>query len=442
MSSIRKQLLRWLIIGQLLAVTLAGLITYHYVRSELEDLFDDRLRKLALSVPAGNDYATESVPQLNNLEDSDDDFVIQIWKGNRLLASISHQPGLPEQAKPGFSTYWSNDMLWRSFAIQRGALFIQVSQPFSDRLEMSTSVALGAISPVLVLIVLLGGLVWVSVGRGLRPLNDLAAVLGRRRTFALDPLPVGGIPEEVLPLVASLNELLDRLGKALEEQRRFIADAAHELRTPLTAVQLQAQLLQRADSDLARDNAAEQIQAGIKRASHLVHQLLTLARMEPEEWQRSFSQVDLSALLKTVLVDHSAAAEKRQIDLGITRDTKLFIEGDGESLRIMLGNLIDNAIRYTPQGGRINVGLSKKDVLAQILVEDSGPGIPKEERGKVFKRFYRQPGTREMGSGLGLAIVQEVVSHHGGEIVLGNSASSQGLEVVITLPITQRGSPE
>jgi len=430
--------MRWLLIGQLLAVVLTGTITFFYVRGELEDLFDDRLRQLAFSIPTYGNFSLAEPMPLTSVQNGDDDFVIQVWKDDgTMLLHLNRSEGTPSLATEGFSNHLDNAMLWRSFVLRRGDNLVQVSQPFSDRLEMSTRVAFGAIAPVVALILVLGLLVRLSVNYGLSPLDTLAHALGKRRPYALDPLPAEGLPDEVLPLVLILNNLLERLDVALQGQRKFVADAAHELRTPLAAVQLQTQLLQKIEDAEERQHALLQIRAGAFRATHLVQQLLSLARLEPEDWQRPLAVIDLSEMIKSVVAEQAQSALSRQIDLGVSEDQPLSIYGDGESLRIMLSNLIDNALRYTPKGGQVDVALRKKGQTAQLEVLDNGPGIPAAERKQVFDRFYRQPGTSETGSGLGLAIVQEVVTRHRGEIILSGRENSQGLRVTVTLPLNQ-----
>ena len=256
----------------------------------------------------------------------------------------------------------------------------------------------------------------------------------------MEPLPSEDLPDEVLPLIVVLNDLLQRLDNALHSQRKFVADAAHELRTPLTAVQLQTQLLQRISDPGERQQALAQIRAGTARASHLVQQLLILARMEPEEWERPFIAVDLSALIKSVISEQAQFASTRQIDLGFTDDEPVSILGDSESLRIMLGNLIDNALRYTPEGGEVDVALHKTGEIVSLEILDNGPGIPPAERELVFSRFHRSPGTKGLGSGLGLAIIKEVISRHRGEISLSGRENSKGLKVTIRLPLNCSGS--
>jgi len=267
-----------------------------------------------------------------------------------------------------------------------------------------------------------------------RPLEQLTADIHQRQPKTLEPISEEGVPLEVAPLVQALNQLFGRLGEALERQRRFIADAAHELRTPLTAVQLQAQLLERTRNDDDRKEALRQVRAGAERAGHLVRQLLTMARLEPDDWQRPLIIVDLSALLKSVISDQTPAALHKQIDFGICRDTDLSIVGDVESLRVMFNNLVDNAIRYTPQGGRVDVRLFDCETVARIEIEDNGPGIPPADRDRAFARFYHQAPNGELGSGLGLAIVREVVERYRGTIELCAGEQGKGLRVVVNLP--------
>lgn len=436
MNSMRKRLLRWLLLGQLLAVVLCCIVSFFYVRNELEDLFDDRLRQLAYSVPINGDFELPSPPPLTNLQDDDDDFVIQVWDGDgTLLQHLNRKEGTPALAEEGFSTHASHDMLWRSFVLRQGERLVQTSQPFSDRLEMATGIAVGAIAPVLLLILVLGGIIWVSVRRSLRPLTMLTEQLRQRRPQALTPLPEQALPEELQPLVQALNGLLGRLQGALDGQRRFVADAAHELRTPLAAVQLQTQVLQRVDNEEERTAALSQIRAGTERAAHLVRQLLTLARLEPDDRQRPLERVDLCAEMKAVVAELAPAALRRDIDLGVCEAEPAVLFGDLEGLRILLGNLVDNAVRYTPSAGRIDVGLRCEGELACLTVADSGPGIPVAERERVFERFYRRAGSGVSGSGLGLAIVREVIDRHGGDIELTDGEHDRGLKVVVRLPL-------
>jgi two-component system OmpR family sensor kinase len=255
-------------------------------------------------------------------------------------------------------------------------------------------------SPFLLLLPLLGVLVWFSVGRELRSLEAVARAVGRRTVLTLDPLSEGGLPDEVRPLVGALNELLARLGRALDAQRDFVADAAHELRTPLTALRLQIQLAERAASDEERASAFATVSSGLNRATHVVEQLLTLARQEPEAEERIAEAVGLAALARQVVAERMPIAEAKAVDLGVTRAESLTVQADAESLRVLLANLIDNAVRHVQQGGRVDVAVFADRGCAVLEVIDNGPGIPAAERERVFDRFYRRPGNEVSGSGL------------------------------------------
>jgi two-component system OmpR family sensor kinase len=239
------------------------------------------------------------------------------------------------------------------------------------------------------------------------------------------------VPAEVKPLVAALNDLLARLGRALELQKSFIADAAHELRTPLTAVSLQIQIAERARTDDERAAAFAQLRAGADRAGRLVQQLLTLARSEPGAAERPLTTVDLTAIAREVVVEHAPIAEANGIELGLSADAPVTVAGDRDALRTLLANLVDNAVHYTPRGGTVDVGVTVKDGQACWIVTDTGPGIPVEEREHVFDRFYRRDIAGAGGSGLGLAIVQRVAQRHYATVDLADGLDGRGLAVTV-----------
>jgi two-component system OmpR family sensor kinase len=242
------------------------------------------------------------------------------------------------------------------------------------------------------------------------------------------------MPDEVAPLVDTLNALLSRLDTALTAQRRFVADAAHELRTPLTAIKLQAQIAQRSPDAKERQQALAELEAGVERAGHLVSQLLQMARLEPEGARGEATAVRLDELMKSVVGAFSAQAEARHIDLGITEASPVELIGRPDNLRVMLNNLVDNALRYTPPGGRVDLALALAGDRAILTVSDNGPGIPAEDRGPVFERFHRLAGGDIPGSGLGLAIVREVVHQHHAGIALDETPGG-GLTVRIDFPL-------
>jgi two-component system OmpR family sensor kinase len=260
----------------------------------------------------------------------------------------------------------------------------------------------------------------------------VAAEVGSRDVGALSPVVDADLPQEIRPLTHALNELLGRLGHALDAQRAFIADAAHELRTPLTALKLRIQLAERAGDEAERKAAFKELEQGFERALHTVQQLLTLARQEPGASTQTRQSVDLHELAGSAVADGAAAADAKRIDLGMAGEEKVFVEGDPAAIRILLDNLIDNAIRYTQPGGRVDVSLSADASSASIAVQDNGPGIPGGEMARVFDRFYRIPGTQAEGSGLGLAIVKRIADAHGARLEAVNM--NPGLRVSVVFP--------
>jgi two-component system OmpR family sensor kinase len=235
-------------------------------------------------------------------------------------------------------------------------------------------------------------------------------------------------------LVAELNSLLDRMSRALQSQQRFVADAAHELRSPITALKLQVQTLARAKNDAARDQAVQRLLGGVDRASRLVEQLLALARQDPLADAGGPVLLNLNACVELAASDVGPLAQARQIQLQYGDFADVDVHGDADSLRIMARNLLDNAVRYTPEHGKIRIEVATADAGVTLTIEDSGPGIPEENRDRIFDRFYRVPGTEPSGSGLGLAIVKAIAERHEADIELGNSALG-GLQVTVIFPV-------
>ena len=287
---------------------------------------------------------------------------------------------------------------------------------------MALTAAIRMLIPLLLLLPTMALLIWMFVSRSLSPLDKLAFAVTSRTAAVLDPLSEQQVPIEVLPLVQSLNGLLNRLGHALQTQRAFVADAAHALRTPFTALQLQAQLVERAGDDSTRAEAITELKLGLKRMTHVIQQLLILARSEPDSVARQTRETDLGQLARFVVGELSAVAGDKKIDIGaLTPVEQILVCGETEALHTMISNLLENAIRYTPMGGRADVSVGINEGRPYLEVVDSGPGIPAEEREKVFDRFYRSEGTTEPGTGLGLAIVKAIADSHGAKVFLGDS---------------------
>jgi len=430
-KSLRSRLLVALV-GAVLAVGLVtSAATYFAARAEIGELLDEQLRQVALSM---RDHARLDLGGLGRPGDPDHRVVVQIWDpSGGAIYSSDPTPPLALTRAPGFSTIEHAGRKWRMFTAVAGPRTIQVAEPTARRTELAANVALRILVPILASLPLLGALVWLLVGKGLAPLSRLARTIGGRSPTSLDPLPQTDLPEEVQPLVGALNGLLGRLETAFAAQRRFAADAAHELRTPLTALGLQIQLLEKARDENERAGAVDRLKHGVKRATRLVEQLLTLARLEPDSAEQPTERVALDALARTVVGDLAALAEAKPVALMIVRAEPVAVRGTEEALRILASNVVDNAIRYTPAGGRIEVHVFKVGDRAVLEVADTGPGIAPEERQRVFDRFYRVTGTEVPGSGLGLAIVKEVASLHGATLELAEGLDGGGLTVRVAM---------
>ncbi len=430
MNSINRRLLTLLLGGLMIAGMFAGGATYLKAREELDELFDYQLAQVAHAFSRQETIAPLPSSDINYEKESE--LAVQVWENGDLLSATPPNRTLPIQ-REGISTVYSGGKQWRAFVLRVGTRTIQVSQPIEARREISVNFALRSIVPLLLTFTFFALFIWLSVRKGLRPLTQVAEEISRRSPVALDPIPLIDLPAEVLPIVDRLNLLLEKLSSAMEAQKRFVADAAHELRTPLAAVGLQLRVLERSGDDAERAEASARLKDGIDRAARLVGQLLALARIEPEALPR-FSTVALTELTGEIVAERARMAIEKGIDLGMTVSEALIVTGEEESLRAMIGNLVDNAVRYTPSGGTVDVAVRRGTHEAIIEVLDTGPGISPEERGRVFDRFYRCMGADSGGSGLGLAIVKSAVERHGGTITLGEGHGGKGLKVTVGLP--------
>ena len=438
MNSIRHTLLVWLLAGLATIALAASGATYLAARREVGELLDLQLKQLAYSTRIDDllrgrqpGFDAHTAPPGNVTE-----LVTQIWDRDGVLVYWS-QPGmgLPVPATEGYSTIHHDGRDWRVYTLVQGSHALQVAQAQDERAAIARQTALRTLIPFLALIPFFGVLIWVGVGRGLQPLDAMSKALSRRRPDALAPLSERRMPDELQPLAASLNGLLERLSDAIAAQRRFTADAAHELRTPLAALKLQLDLARRATDPNARAGALDDLEAGVARASHVVEQLMTLARVEPEALAQTRTQCDLVTLAKDAIVSRAALAADKGIDLGLARETAAVVDGDPASLGILLSNLIDNALRHTPRGGRIDVSVERESDVAALVVADTGPGIAPEERERVFDRFYRGENAGETGSGLGLSIVKRIADAHHASIALDAPDHGSGLVVRVTFPL-------
>jgi two-component system OmpR family sensor kinase len=428
--SIRRRLLLALLSALVLVGLAASGATWFAVHREANELFDRQLQQTAFTLRDQTMLRSE-----NGLTEIDFDFIVQVWDPRGSVVYLSNQSILLPQSGDGFETLAVNGQDWRVFTLSQQDKTIQVAAPVSLRTDRAAAMALRILIPVAATIPLFALLIWLLVGQELKPLERIARAIRSRAPSSLEPLPAEDLPEEVLPMVSELNALLGRLREAIEAQKRFTADAAHELRTPLTALQLQIQLLERAHSPEDQREAIDALRAGAKRASHLVEQLLTMARLEPQAAAEPPSAVALQEIAGNVLAELEPLAEAKGVELRLgPRADAARVTGQASALHTLARNLVDNALRYTPPGGHVNIETRTEDGHAVLQVTDTGPGIPAEERARVFDRFYRLPGTGVQGSGLGLSIVKQIADSHRATIELGEPDQGRGLRVTVRFP--------
>jgi two-component system, OmpR family, sensor kinase len=434
--SLRGRLLWFLLAAITIAAVAQAFIAYRTALQDADQIFDYHMQQMALSlrsrIPLTSSEETANVetPVAGN-----DDLVVQVWSpdGVQVFKSVSHAR-LPQRAVLGFSNVRANGTTYRIFSIQANSQTVQVAQDLAVRRSMASNLALRTLGPIAVMMPILMLVVWWVVSGSLEPVARVRKQVASRQADDLSPVSEAGLPDEVRPLVHELNLLFGRVRTAFDAQQHFVGDAAHELRTPLAALKLQVQSLERAnDNPEARRIAIGRLGAGIERATRLVEQLLVLARQEASATPHQ--NVDLAGVAKRAVADLAGLAQARSIDLGLQRADGADIQGQPDALMILARNLVDNAIKYTPNGGTVDVSVVAGTGAVRLTVEDSGPGIPVAERERVFDRFYRVPGSDAAGSGLGLAIIKSIAQQHGAVLALGESARLGGLEVTVTFPV-------
>jgi two-component system, OmpR family, sensor kinase len=437
---------RTLVVSMLLAVVsvvLAGTFAVHReLAEELGELYDAELAREAggaLRAPAGlePDFAKAH-------DDPGQDIIVTVWKddgsaplvlaGNSVASRLGVDLRRPQRV--GYTTELLGDRDWRIYSIAGDRAWVSAAQPTAVRDQATGKIERRLRLLLAAMVTMIAALVWYLVGRGLFPLRRFAEEVARRSPGALQPVSAGGLPAEIAPVAIALNALLGRLERALAAQQTFVADAAHELLTPLTAVQVHLQMLERAHTEKRRHAARENLRHGLNRCIRLARQLLTLARQSPETPHPPFRAVDLAAVASDVVSEAQAAARARETDVGVAAGAPACACGDADSLRLLVRNLIDNAIKYTPPGGRVDLVTGTEEGIAWLTVSDSGPGIPEGDRERVFDRFFRRGGSDVDGSGLGLAIVREIAHRHGATVKLTSPGKLGGLDAEIRMEAT------
>ena len=433
--SLRARLLT-LLFGAIVLLTVAqGVLVYFRALHEADEIFDYQMQQMALSFHGELAPASGKRPATREALDEQFDFVVQVWTAaGALLYESEPHPALSRQDRPGFYDAATADGAWRVYSSQAQDRIIQVAQQVAARRELARELAVGVLMPIVAVIPLLMLAVWFVIKRSLQPLEGARQLVARRAANDLSELPSGGLPHEITPLVAEINLLFARVAALMNAQRAFLADAAHELRTPLAALLLQLQNARACTDAQARERALDQLQAGVERAARLVDQLLTLARTESGDLHAGpRARVDLSAIARDIVVELAPLAEARGVDLGVKVAQTAWVDGHAMALASMLRNIVENAVKYSGDGGIADVSVERHDGRIIAIVEDNGPGVDPHDYARVFDRFYRSRGSPGIGSGLGLPITRTVVEAHGGRLTLSRSHSG-GLRVAIELP--------
>jgi two-component system OmpR family sensor kinase len=437
-------LLWFVLVAILLAAVLQAVTAYRGALRQADAMFDDHLQQMARSLRGGIPLG---LPPAGAEDDEGYDLYVQIWGQDGTQIFRSTRSALPPRAVLGFSDVEAHGNRYRVYTLQTPLQTVQIAQDLSARTARARALALRAVLPFAWLTPLLMLAVWWIINRSLAPIERTRRVVASRAADDFSPLQGAGLPDEVRPLVDELNLLFGRVRHAFEAQKNFVADAAHELRSPLTALKLQAQALRRLDADsAAREAAVARLNQGIDRAIRGVEQLLLLAREEAGSGQalRAAEPVDMQAVVKLAVADVLPQARLKNIDLGLAGAPSMqampAVGGQLDALRILLRNLLENAVKYTPPGGQVDVSLEEMQGQPVLTVEDSGPGIAPELRQRVFDRFFRASDTaQESGNGLGLAIVKAIADRHGATLALDQSERLGGLRVEVRFATTAPG---
>jgi len=459
LRTLRSRLLLW-VSGPMLGLWLISTMVDHEVAKGFVNLTYDRALldtalDLGRNVRESSDRLYLDLPQpvIEMLISGEQGrfFYRAIGPGGEYISGDPDLPDLPPDALDDRVTYY--DAVYRGGSIRavalrvpvrpgsgKGAILIHGAERGTLRTDFARQIMLRMMIPQAILVLLATLAVWFGVGIGLRALTSIRTEIENRSHVDLSPIAEAGAPVEVRPLVRAMNDLLSRLSAALAAQQRFIADAAHQLRTPIAALKTQTELAARQVGDSEAKATMQQLHTAADHATRLVNQLLTMARAEPGSHRSVMRQpVDLAALAREVTGEWVPRALTLDIDLGFAdASAPVEINADPFLIREMLSNLVDNALNYTPPGGHVTVRVHRAGDHPTLEVEDNGRGIPEEERGKVFERFYRIPGSSPEGCGLGLAIVREIAQGHRATASVQTGAGGRGTRIIVKFPASPR----
>lgn len=437
MISIRRRLVLMILGALALIFTIIALMNFYFTRSELIELMDGGLKQIAISVSAarydGRDHVMDDAREL----EGDEDYLIRVWDKGALVYSSHSRINVPPQQKGYGDVVWRDNHI-RYFQHVDKDRIVLVGQSFEERVDLQTDVLIPFKMTIFFLFPVVILVVYQVTGHGLKPLVVLSKKVSERDAQNLSPIDMTDVPREVLPLVYSLNQLFQRLEASLDLQRTFAADAAHELRTPLSAIKINLDLLGRTETEEERRVIEQNLEAGLERSIHLAQSLLLLARHEIDALDADMEKLDIAGLTEQIVGNMKAfAADKQQqISFKSTAPQSTQINAQSHNILVMIENLLQNAILYTPTKGHIEVEIAANKTEVTLSIADDGPGIEPEERMRVFDRFYRCQGNKQPGSGLGLSIIKNIVDYYQGKITIEDGIKGKGCRFVVTFPVT------
>jgi two-component system sensor histidine kinase QseC len=426
-------------VAVLVAWLASAIATAIDVREEVDELLDAHLAQSAAILAARSaDFEGEHRAEAAALHRYAPKVAFRVLHEGKVVLTSVQPPPWTAQAQPGrkgFRTVQAGGDAWRVFSARgsEGDVLVEVGERVDSRGDIVEAVVRSMLWPAAAIAPLLLLAVWWSVRRGLAPLRELGGQLRRRSPADLQPLPDAGAAAEVAPLVDALNALFARIAVLLESERRFTSDAAHELRTPVAAIRAQAQVALGSTDDEERRRALNATIAGCDRATRVVEQLLTLARLEASQ-SPPLHAVDLARIAREQLANLAPAAVQKQQELQLDAPAACVIEADEALAGVLVRNLVDNALRYSASGDRVAVRAAPAGAQVVLVVEDSGPGLPESARERLGERFFRPPGTASPGSGLGWSIVKRIAAAHRADIECGTSPTLGGLRVTVRWP--------
>lgn len=447
-ASIKRRLLVMLL-GTVAVVWLATAgYSYWDARHEIDELLDGHLAQSAalLVAQAGHDLEEIDVEHAPQLHKYGRRVAFQVWeRGRTLRLHSANAPNVRFSPRDeGFSDAVLDDRRWRVFSSwdSKRRFLIQVGEQRDARDEIAAQIGRNLLVPLAFALLVLGVLVYLSVSRATRPLAKVHGQIAQRDPENLQPIAVDDCPAEIVPLVDGLNRLFGRVTRSMDNERRFTADAAHELRTPIAALRVQAQVARASADDRERQRALDNVIAGCDRATHLVEQLLTLARLDPAHVRLPPEPFDLRAVAKSVLGEIAPRAMAKGVEIELHEGPAIPARGDAGLLGILVRNLVDNAVRYSPGRTTVHVRIAPADARTGpvLTVTDEGPGVPADEVSKLGERFYRVMGSGESGSGLGLSIVRRIADLHDAVVRFETGAAGKGMRVTVVFALLVPGT--